>query len=292
VKVHLVDGTYELFRHHYGVPQKVRDDGSRRAAARGVVGSVLGMLEEGATHVGVATDHVIESFRNDLWAGYKDGTGVPEDLSAQFPVLEEALEAMGVRVWAMVDLEADDALASGAAVAAEAPGVAQVVIATPDKDLAQCVVGDRVVQLDRRKGIVLDEAGVRAKFGVEPLSIPDWLALAGDSSDGYPGLKGWGAKSAAAVLRRYRHLEDIPRLGERWDVDVSGARSLANVLHEQRELALLFRDLATLRVDRSLLEDVEELRWSGPTAGFASVAESLGAPRLAPRAEALAVSRG
>ncbi|MDP9070464.1 MAG: flap endonuclease [Actinomycetota bacterium] len=290
-KIFLVDGTYEVFRHHYGVPQKVRERGSRRAAARGVVGSVLGLLEEGATHVGVATDHVIESFRNQMWAGYKDGTGVPEDLAAQFPVLEDALEAMGVVVWAMVDLEADDALASGAAVAGEDDRVDQVVICTPDKDLAQCVVGDRVVQLDRRRGTTMDEAGVRAKFGVEPTSIPDWLALVGDSSDGYPGLKGWGAKAAAAVLRRYHHLEDIPRLGERWEVAVPGARALANTLHEHRELAFLFRDLATLRVDRSLLADVAALRWAGPTARFAVVSEELGAPRLAERAEALATTR-
>ena len=273
------------------MPQKVRDSGSRRAAARGVVGSVLGLLEEGATHVGVATDHVIESFRNAMWSGYKDGARLPEDLTAQFPVVEEALEALGLRVWAMVDLEADDALASAAAVAADAVPEAQVVICTPDKDLAQCVVGDRVVQLDRRRGTTFDEAGVRTKFGVDPPSIPDWLALVGDSADGYPGLKGWGAKSAAAVLRRYHHLEHIPRLGERWEVDVAGARTLANALHDQRDLAFLFRDLATLRVDRSLLEDVEALRWSGPRPSFASVCEALGAPRMAERAEALAVSR-
>lgn len=290
-KVFLVDGTYELFRHHYGVPQKVRDSGARRAATRGVVGSVLGMLEEGATHVGVATDHVIESFRNQMWAGYKDGTGVPEDLAAQFPLLEDALDAMGVVVWAMVDLEADDGLASAAAVATEDERVGQVVICTPDKDLAQCVVGDRVVQLDRRRATTMDESGVRAKFGVDPTSIPDWLALVGDSSDGYPGLKGWGPKAAAAVLRHYHHLEHVPRLGERWEVDVPGARALANTLHEQRDLAFLFRDLATLRVDRSLLDDVETLRWAGPTPRFPSVCEELGASGLAQRADALALTR-
>jgi len=290
-RVFLVDGTYELFRHHFGVPQKVRDSGARRAATRGVVGSVLAMLEEGVTHLGVATDHVIESFRNEMWPGYKDGTGVPEDLAAQFPLLEDALDAMGVVVWAMVDLEADDGLASAAAVAGEDGRVAQVVICTPDKDLAQCVVGDRVVQLDRRKGTTLDAAGVRARYGVDPPSIPDWLALVGDSSDGYPGLKGWGAKSASAVLRHYHHLEHIPRLGERWEVDVPGARALANTLHEHRQLALLFRDLATLRVDRSLLTDVEALRWTAPTARFGAVCEALGAPGLLQRVDALAASR-
>ena len=289
--VHLVDGTYELFRHHFGVPAEVRAKGARTAATRGVLGSVLNLLEEGATHVGVATDHVIESFRNDLWPGYKDGTGVDPDLLAQFPLLEESLEAMGVRVWPMVDLEADDALASAAAVAAEDPAVTQVVICTPDKDLGQSVVGDRVVQLDRRKGVVLDEAAIVARYGVGPVSIPDWLALVGDSADGFPGLTGWGAKAASAVLGRYRHIEDIPRIGERWDADVRGARSLANTLAEHRDAALLFRDLATLRVDRSLLASVEELRWTGPGPAFAAMCERLGAPGLEPRAAALASVR-
>ena len=286
LKVHLVDGTYELFRHHYGVPPDVRAKAPRTAATRGVLGSVLSLLEGGATHVGVATDHVIESFRNHLWPGYKDGSGVEEDLLAQFPLLEQALESMGIRVWAMVELEADDALASAAAVAAEDPGVAQVIVCTPDKDLGQSVVGDRVVQLDRRKDLVLDEAGVVARYGVPPSSIPDWLALVGDSADGFPGLRGWGKAAASAVLGRYAHIEQIPRLAERWDVEVRGARSLANTLAEQRDLALLFRDLATLRVDRTLMASVGGLRWRGPTATFEETCDHLGAPALVERAAA------
>jgi len=291
MKVHLVDGTYELFRHHYGVPSAVREKAARTAGTRGVLWSMLTMLEEGATHLGVATDHVIESFRNRLWPGYKDGTGVEPDLLAQFPVLEECLEAMGVRVWAMVELEADDALASVAAVAAEDPAVAQVVICTPDKDLGQCVVGDRIVQLDRRKGVVVDEAGVVARYGVRPGSIPDWLALVGDSADGFPGLPGWGAKAATAVLGRYAHLEDIPRLAERWDLEVRGARSLANTLAENAELARLFRHLATLRIDRSLLASVDDLRWTGPRPDFADACARLGADGMAERAVAAAAGR-
>lgn len=291
MKVHLVDGTYELFRHHFGMPAEVRAKGSRTGATRGVLGSVLTLLEGGATHVGVATDHVIESFRNDMWAGYKDGSGVDPDLLAQFGPVEEALVSMGVVVWPMVELEADDALASAAAVAALDDRVDQVVICTPDKDLGQCVVGDRVVQLDRRREIVLDEAGIVAKFGVLPLSIPDWLAVVGDSADGFPGLRGWGAKAAAAVLARYRHLEDIPRIGERWDLDVRGARSLANTLAEQYELALLFRDLATLRVEPRVPDTIDDLQWRGPTPAFVGVCQAIDAPRMAERAETLAASR-
>ena len=291
LQVHLVDGTYELFRHHFGLPPEVRAKGPRSAATRGVLNSVLTLMDEGATHVGVATDHVIESFRNELWPGYKDGSGVDPDLLAQFPLLEESLEAMGVKVWPMVELEADDALASAAAVAAEDPAVTQVVICTPDKDLGQCVVGDRIVQLDRRKGVVLDEAAVLARYGVGPVSIPDWLALVGDSADGFPGLAGWGAKTASAVLGRYPHLEDIPRIGERWDVEVRGARALANTLNEHRDAALLFRHLATLRVDRSLLGSVDELRWTGPGPTFAATCERLGATGLEERARALAARR-
>lgn len=291
LRAHLVDGTYELFRHHYGVPAAARAKGSRAAATRGVLGFVLSLLEEGATHVGVATDHVIESFRNRLWPGYKDGSGLPEDLLVQFPLVEEALDSMGVVVWPMVELEADDALASAAAVAAEDAAVGQVVIHTPDKDLAQCVVGDRVVQHDQRKGQTTDEAGVVDRFGVPPPSVPDWLGLVGDSADGFPGLKGWGKSAASAVLGRYRRLEGIPRLGERWQVDVRGARSLANALHEHWDLALLFRDLATLRVDRSVLASVDDLRWQGPTAAFAGVCDRLGAPNLAERASTLASRR-
>ncbi|MGH9156291.1 MAG: 5'-3' exonuclease [Acidimicrobiales bacterium] len=295
LQVYLVDGTYELFRYHFGLPAEVRaagaESGRSRAAVRGVVGSVLAILSEGATHVGVATDHVIESFRNGLWPGYKDGSGVAGDLLAQFGPLEEALAALGVVVWPMVDLEADDALASAAAVCAADPGVDQVVICTPDKDLAQCVVGKRVVQLDRRRGITTDEAGVVARFGVGPASVPDWLALVGDSADGFPGLRGWGAKATSTVLARYGHLEDIPRLAERWDLEVRGARTLANTLAEDYGLALLFRDLATLRTSPPVPPSVDALRWTGPAPGFADKCAAMDAPQLAARAETLAAAR-
>jgi 5'-3' exonuclease len=294
VRVFLVDGTYELFRHFFGQPSHLNADGAEVAAVRGVIGSVLGMLEEGATHVGVATDHVIESFRNDMWHGYKSSAGVPAELLAQFGLLEEALEELGVVVWAMVELEADDALASAAAVCSEDETVDQVLICTPDKDLAQCVSGSRVVQLDRRRRAaagagdggwqVVDEEGVVSRFGVRPESIPDYLALVGDSADGYPGLPGWGAKSASAVLGRYAHLESIPESAEAWDVRVRGAEALAATLRDQRELALLFRDLATLRVDRRLLETPASLRWRGPRPSLDRLCERLDAPRVAERA--------
>ena len=235
MKVHLVDGTYELFRHFFGAPPHRNAAGQEVAAVRGVVGSVLQILGEGATHVGVATDHVIESFRNDLWPGYKTGAGVDPDLWSQAWPLEEALAALGVLVWPMVDLEADDALASGAAVAGDDPLFEQVVICTPDKDLGQCVRGSHIVQLDRRKDVLIDEDGVVAKFGVAPSSIPDYLALVGDSADGFPGLAGWGAKSAAAVLARWRHLEDIPHDPAAWEVNVRGAAKLADVLAENHD---------------------------------------------------------
>jgi 5'-3' exonuclease len=291
VKVHLVDGTYELFRHFFGVPSHRTDDGREVAAIRGVLGSVLGLLGDGATHVGVASDHVIESWRNALWAGYKTGEGVDPVLWSQSGPLEDALRAMGVTVWAMVDDEADDALASAAAVASDDPGVEQVVICTPDKDLGQCVTGGRVVQLDRRKDVVYDQAGVRAKFGVDPASIPDYLALVGDSADGFPGLPGWGAKSAATVLARWGSIDAIPLEARKWEVNVRSAPALAATLRDQRELALLFRHLATLRIDRSLLGSVDELRWTGPTAAFAGVCADLDAPNLALRASALAAHR-
>lgn len=291
MKVHLVDGTYELFRHFFGAPPHRNEAGHEVAAVRGVVGSVLQLLGEGATHVGVATDHVIESFRNDLWPGYKTGEGIDPDLWSQAWPLEEALSALGVRVWAMVDLEADDALASAAAVAADDPAVDQVVICTPDKDLGQCVRGTRVVQLDRRKDLLVDEAGVVAKFGVSPLSIPDYLALVGDSADGFPGLAGWGAKSASSVLARWGHLEDIPPDPARWEVTVRGAAKLAATLEAARDDALLFKELATLRVDRSLLGAVEDLRWHGPTADFARLCADFDGAGLSRRAEALAASR-
>ncbi len=288
VKVHLLDGTYELFRHHFGVPKGDRDPADEVAATRGVMWSVLQLLEEGVTHLGVATDHVIESFRNDMWPGYKSSEGMPPELLAQFPLLEEALGTLGVVVFPMIELEADDALAAAATTASADPRVEQVVIMTPDKDLAQAVSGTRVVQLDRRSGTLTDEAGVVAKYGVRPESIPDWLALVGDSSDGFPGLPGWGKKAASAVLARYRHLEDIPEHPWRWEVDVRGRNALGTTLAENRELALLFRVLATLRADARVMTDVEQLRWTAPTDGFAEMAARLRAPRLAEKAASLA----
>jgi 5'-3' exonuclease len=294
IRVHLVDGTYELFRHFFGQPPHAADDGKEVGAVRGVLLSVLGMLSEGATHVGVATDHVIESFRNEMWPGYKTGEGIDPVLRGQFDLLEESLEAFGLAVWASVELEADDALASAAAVAADDPAVTQVVICTPDKDLAQCVVGDRVVQLDRRHEVLSNEDGVRAKYGVSPTSIPDWLALVGDSADGFPGLPGWGKVSASTVLAHYIHLEAVPDDVEEWDPvarKVRGAAGLASRLAEQRDLAMLFRDIATLRVDHSLLADVEDLRWAGPRPEFSEVCEYLRDPSLAKRAHAIAEQR-
>jgi 5'-3' exonuclease len=288
VNVHVIDGTYELFRHHYGVPAEVREKGTHFAATRGVLRTVVSMLEEGVTHLGVATDQVIESFRNDLWPGYKSSAGMPPELLDQFPVVEDALEALGVAVWPMVDLEADDALAAAAATATVDEAVEQVLIHTPDKDLAQSVVGQRVVQFDRRKKQVVDEVAVVARFGVAPASVPDWLALVGDSADGYPGLPGWGAKTASAVLARYRHLDEIPPLALHWDVTVPGATRLAATLAEQRELALLFRDLATLRAGAPVLRAVDDLRWRGPTDAFAGVCDRLRAEGLADRVSALA----
>jgi 5'-3' exonuclease len=290
VNVHLVDGTYELFRYYYALPSHRDPEGVEVGAVRGVVGSMLALLEEGATHVGVATDHIIESFRNDRWPGYKTGAGIDPDLAAQFPLLEEAVAALGVTVWPMIELEADDALASAAAVAAADPRVERVVICTPDKDLAQCVTDPRVVQLDRRNQRWLDEAAVREKFGVEPESIPDWLALVGDSADGFPGLPGWGAKSAATVLARYRHLDAIPTDPAAWEVTVRGAAKLAGTLLEQRAEAELFLDLATLRRDAAV-GAVDDWRWTGPTAGFAGWAERVGAPALRRRAERQAANR-
>ena len=276
MEVHLVDGTYELFRHFYALPSLRDRGGAEVAAVRGVVASILGMIHGGATHVGVATDHVIESFRNRLWPHYKTGDGVDPNLLAQFPLLEEALAALGVVVWPMVEFEADDALAAGAALAARDPRVVRVVICTPDKDLAQSVRGTRIVQLNRRTRTIRDEAGVVAKFGVPPGSIPDYLALVGDASDGYPGLPGWGAKSSAAVLAKYGHLESIPEDWQQWRVNAN-AEALSRTLIRDRELAFLFRDLATLRTDIPLFESVEELRWTGPTAAFAPLAARLDA---------------
>jgi len=287
VKVHLLDGTYELFRHHFGVPKGDRDAADEVAATRGVMWSVLQLLEEGVTHLGVATDHVIESFRNDMWPGYKSSAGVPEELLAQFGLLEEALGALGVVVFPMVELEADDALAAAATTAAADPRVEQVVIMTPDKDLAQMVSGTRVVQFDRRAKVFTDEAGVKAKYGVMPESIPDWLALVGDSADGFPGLPGWGKTSASAVLARYMHIEDIPEHHFRWDVTVRGAARLGAALNEQRDLAMLFRDLATLRSEAKVVADVDDLRWPGPTDGLGDMAARLRAWRFTDRVAAL-----
>jgi 5'-3' exonuclease len=273
LEVHLIDGTYELFRHYYALPGAKEADGTEVAAVRGVLASVLGMINRGgATHVGVATDHVIESFRNSLWRGYKTGDGVEPDLLAQFPLLEHALSAMGVVVWPMVAFEADDALASAAKAAAKDARVQRVIICTPDKDLGQSVQGTRVVQLNRRTNEIRDEAGVIAKFGVPPASIPDYLALVGDAADGYPGLPGWGAKSAAAVLARFLHLEAIPSDASLWHVHAANARTLAATLERDRHLALLFRDLATLREDIPLFESVDDLQWRGPTPAFPALA--------------------
>jgi 5'-3' exonuclease len=279
MRVHLIDGTYELFRHYYGAKDAPE---SRTAATRGVIGTVVGMLADGATHIGVATDHVIESFRNQLWPGYKSSAGMPEPLLAQFPLLEEALGALGVAVWPMIDLEADDGLASAAALAAEDPAVDQVAIWTPDKDLGQCVRGNRVVQVDRRSNKVMDEAGVEEKFGVPPLSIPDWLALVGDTADGFPGIPGFGKKTAATVLQRYGHVAAIPPRD--WDVAVRGAATLAATLEEQRANANLFVDLATLRIDNSLFDTVEAMRWRGPTPVFDAMCGHLNASGIQARA--------
>ncbi len=283
MRVHLVDGTYELFRYYFALPGHLDDDGVEVDAVRGVLGSVLALLEEGATHLGVATDHVIESFRNDLWPGYKTSAGIDPALLAQFPLLEDALRALGVTVWAMVELEADDALAAATRVAADDPRVEQVIICTPDKDLAQCVADPKVVQLDRRQQRVFDEAAVKEKFGVEPKSIPDWLALVGDNADGFPGLPGWGAKSASTVLARYKHLDAIPEDAGAWDVPVRGAPKLASSLVDGRKDVELFHMLATLRVDASV-GTVDDWRWRGPTADLEPWSERLGAPDLLTRA--------
>lgn len=277
MEVHLIDGTYELFRHFYAVPSARDADGREVGAVRGVLASVLSMTKAGATHLGVATDHVIESFRNRMWPTYKDGSGIDPDLLQQFPLLEEALTAMGIVVWPMVEEEADDALASAATLAAADARVQRVFLCTPDKDLAQCVQGTRVVQMDRRKREVRDEAGVIAKFGVPPSSIPDYLALVGDAADGYPGLRGWGAKSTASVLARFGHIESIPADPATWQVKVPSATTLSAVLQANREHAYLFRDLATLRSNLPLFTNVDELRWNGPTDAFTALGQKLNA---------------
>ncbi len=284
MKVHLVDGTYELFRHFYGVPKATNADGMEVAATRAVVASILGMLEGGVTHIAVATDHVIESFRNELWPGYKDGSGIDPDLLRQFGPLEDCLRALGVTVWAMIEFEADDGLGAGATMASADPRVEQVLICTPDKDLAQCVDGQRVVQFDRRQRKLIDHDGVVKKFGILPHSIPDYLALVGDSADGFPGLAGWGAKSSSTVLARYEYIENIPPLAHDWDVEVRGAKNLAATLDSQRDLALLFRKIATIRRDAPVATTVDELEWKGPAPGFDDACRKLEAPDLLRRA--------
>jgi 5'-3' exonuclease len=295
MKVHLVDGTYELFRQHFGSAGRRSGDGEAAqplAATLGVVSSTLGLLADGATHIGVASDHVIESFRNTLWPGYKTGEGMLPELLEQIPVMEDALAALGITVWAMEHDEADDALGAAAQVAAADERVQQVLIVTPDKDLAQCVVGNRVVQFDRRLGTTFDHDGVVAKHGVAPASIPDYLALVGDTADGFPGLPGWGAKSAAAVISRYGHLEQIPDSVEHWDVPgLRSAAKLAETLRTQRDLAMLFRQIATVVTDLDV-GAVDDWHWHGPTARFAQIAEDLGRPELMQRAERIATRRG
>jgi len=280
MNVHLVDGTYELFRHFFAVPAAAGMNGQEIGAVRGVLTSVLSMIERGATHIGVATDHVVESFRNDLYPGYKTSEGVAPELLSQFPVLEEALEAMGVVVWPMIYYEADDALASAAGKAAMDDRVGQVLICTPDKDLSQCVVGTRVVQLDRRRDILRDEAGVVAKFGVKPHSIPDYLAVVGDSADGFPGLPGWGVKAAALTLSHYPHLEDIPKDWREWNSSIRKARLLSESLSHAWNDALLFRTLATLRLDVPVFDTVEDLRWKGPHPNFEEHCQRMKSPDL------------
>ena len=282
--VYLIDGTYELFRHFYAVPSAREADGREVGAVRGVLASMLGMINSGgARYLGVATDHVIESFRNRLWSGYKTGAGIDPDLYSQFPLLEEALIALGIATWPMVEYEADDALAAAAAAAARDPRVERVLICTPDKDLAQCVRGTRVVQRDRRARTDRDEAGVIAKFGVPPASIPDYLALVGDAADGYPGLPGWGAKSASAVLAKFGHLESIPADWRTWSVNATRPGALSQTLEQERDRALLFRDLATLREDIPLFDTVDDLQWRGPTPAFEPLAARFEAAVTDPR---------
>jgi len=280
MNVYLIDGTYELFRHFYAVPSAKNDSGQEVGAVRGVLTSVYSMIEAGATHLGVATDHVVESFRNELYPEYKTSEGVAPELLSQFPILEEALEAMGVVVWPMTYFEADDALASAAARSASDERVGQVLICTPDKDLAQCIVGSRVVQLDRRRNILRDEAGIVEKFGVKPESIPDYLAVTGDTADGYPGIRGWGPKAAALALSHYVHIEVIPKDWHHWDPSIRRARPLSEALFGAWGDALLFRTLATLRLDVPMFESVDKLLWKGPRSEFEGVCERLRAGPL------------
>lgn len=287
MNVYLIDGTYELFRYHYGQPSRRAADGREVAATRGVLTSMVSMLESGCRYVGVATDHVVESFRNDLYAGYKTGEGIDAELFAQFPLLEDVLRSLGLTVWPMVEYEADDGLASAAVLAQRDQSVEQVVICSPDKDLAQCVVSDRVIQRNRRTETDANEEGIWSQYGVAPCSIPDWLALVGDSADGFPGLKGWGKKSASTVLAYYERLESIPSSIDAWNAEVRGqvrgAQTLCERLHREMSQALLFRDIATLRTDFPAFSNIEDLRWNGPLIDFEDVCIYLGLPRLSER---------
>ena len=292
MRVHLIDGTYELFRYYFAAPSHVTDSGQEVGAVRGVLGSMLQLLEQGATHVGIATDHVIESFRNELWDGYKDGAEIEEGIASQFNLLEDVLQAAGFVVWPMIEFEADDALGAAANKYADDPRVEEVMICTPDKDLAQCVSDERgIVQYDRRKQVRYDAAGVRDKFGVDPASISDYLALVGDTADGFPGLSGWGAKSTSTVLARYGKLEDVPQAAGQWDITVRGGAKLAQTFADNRDLAFLFRRIATIELDAPTPETLDELEWTGPNDGFAELAESIDAERHLERIEKLVAKR-
>ncbi len=286
--IFLVDGTYELFRYFFAFPSAHNDKGEEVAATRGVLGTIASMLEDGARYIGVATDHVIESFRNDLWPGYKTSEGVDPSLLAQFPLVEDALEAMGVKVWPMVELEADDGLAGAAASLAKLKQVGRIVICSPDKDLAQCVRGNRVLQLNRRTMEFRNEQDVRDRFGVDPGSIPDYLALVGDSADGYPGLAGWGEKSAGKVVGYYQHLEKIPLAATDWQVHVRSSKQLASTLRDQFKQALLFRDLATLRTREPKISSPDDIQWRGPDPSFEDMCRQLDAARLFDKVTGLA----
>jgi len=284
MRAHLIDGTYELFRYYFAAPSHVTADGREVGATRGVLGSMIQLLEEGATHIGIATDHVIESFRNDMWPGYKDGSDIEAGIASQFQLLEDVLISAGFQVWPMVEVEADDALGAAAHLYAQDPRVEEIMICTPDKDLAQCVSdADRIVQFDRRKGVRYDEAAVFEKFGVRPESIPDYLGLVGDTADGFPGLAGWGAKSASTVLAHYGHIENIPAAAGQWEVTVRGGAKLAKTLVDNLELAILFRRIATIELDAPVSPSVDDLEWMGPEDGFAELAASIDAERHAER---------
>tara|TARA_B100001996_G_scaffold350977_1_gene310701 strand:- start:897 stop:1775 length:879 start_codon:yes stop_codon:yes gene_type:complete len=289
MKVHLVDGTYELFRHYFGAPSHITAEGHEVGATRAVLASMLSLLEQGATHIGIATDHTITSFRNELYEGYKDGSDIDPDIAGQFHILEDLLEAAGFIIFPMVKYEADDALASGAKRSTMDERVDQVVICTPDKDLGQCLTPDhRIVQYDRRKKQLMNYEGVIEKFGVPPESIPDYLGLMGDTADGFPGLQGWGAKSASSVLAAYNHIEQIPDNSEEWEVTVRGAKKLSTTLNDNRDLAFLFRKIATVIYDAPTFGSIDELHWEGPGSDFVEIAEKLDASRLIERAERLA----